>query len=287
MQAIAEVHVCVFATPLLCEGSKEELAGSLGSWGSRGLRGSQATLCTPTRAQGSWAAPALRHQAPLWGWGWTGHRGCGELETITPTVCPSLSSLTPSVKTSWEQPFPDTRGYSSGYLWSQVSPRGALLLGWDGATSWDACEVSPQTVFLSHLLVILCRNASFNVWWWEASLQVLPVSSGPGYLFAQAKGRAGSRARDRRCPNTCLAPFFPSLFWDLRARCCCPDLCFHAVVYLGYTQGLRAGLSPEKRQRRAWGWADIPLPRMQGPAGCHLQAGTRATPKRSSWKWLS
>jgi len=75
---------------------RRELAGSLGSWGSWGLRGKPGHPCgPPAREQGSRAAPALgvSHLGPGLGQGWAGHESCGELDTITPLVYPSLPSL--------------------------------------------------------------------------------------------------------------------------------------------------------------------------------------------------
>lgn len=150
-----------------------------------------------------------------------------------------------------------------GYLWG-VSPNTVSIP--------CACDTAQKCFFQSE------RGD------WEAAIQVLPVSSGPRYLPAQEKGRAGSQLRVRRCPDACSAPFLPSLFWDLRARCYFPALCFHTIFSLGSAQGLRAGLSPKKRHRPAWGWADVPLPGMQGPARCHPHTGQGQHTKGPSWK---
>lgn len=235
--------------PRSMKGAGRELAGSLGSWGSQGPRQPGHPYTHPAKEQGSRAAPApgIRHlcgagdgtemgRTPgLWG---AGHHHSFSLSPLLPRP----------VKTSQEQPFPNTWGMLPAPFVKPSHPRrcSSTGLGW------------------CHLLVCLpkhcsgptclwhCPEMPLSMWkrWWEAALQILPVSLGPGNLPAQAKGRAGSWPRDGRCPNACRAPF-RLIFWDLRARCCCPALCFHTIVSLGSAQGFWAGLSPEKRHRPA------------------------------------
>lgn len=280
--------------PRSAKGVRRELAGNLCSWGSQGLRGKPATPVHPQ--PGIRAAPGTRHLRGAGagtGLGRTpGLWGAGDHHSRSLTL--SLLSYPGQWKPHRSSPFPTPGGCSLGYLWSPVSPRRCSSTGL-GRCHLLGClwGVSPNTAAVpracdtAQKCLFQHGREAFSLPWMRGSFPGLRVSLGPGYLPAQAKGRAGSWPRDRRCSNAYPAPFIPYLFRDLRARCCCSALCFHTIISLGSARGLRAGLSSEKRHRPAQGRADVPLPRTQGPASCHPHTEQGQHTKGPSWKALS
>lgn len=196
-------------------------------------------LCTPNQGTGQLSSPSPRASGTSlglgMGQGWMGHYGCGELEAVTPTVCASLSSLTLVSENLMGAALSQYLGILPGLfvkpsLPKRCSPTGlgwCYLLGCPWGVSLNSVPVplACDTVQKCLSQCVMMRGISPGP----------PSLLGAWILVCPSKGQDRQPSQGQEMSKHLPGPFLPLLFWDLRARCCCPDLCFHAIVYLGYT----------------------------------------------------
>lgn len=110
-----------------------------------------------------------------------------------------------------------------------------------------AFGVHPQTLFQSCLLITLPQTSCFKMEKGTTDSSLGPPRLLQAWLLA-SPSKQQNRGRDGQVlPAPCLL----TLFWDLRARCHCPTLCFSTIISLGSAQSFRADVSPKTRQRPA------------------------------------